>query len=310
MARLIDTDRPPALRIGDEVREALAAGTPVVALESTLFAHGLPRPRNLEVMAELEALLCAAGCVPATVGVIGGTAVVGLSSGEIELLGTHDVKKASTADLPLAAAKSVDAATTVAATSWLAFRAGVALFATGGLGGVHRGASETYDESADLPALARTPVTVVCAGVKSILDIGATLERLETFGVSVAGYRTDRFPGFFVRDSGHPVAWRVETPGEVASAMKAREALGISSALVIANPVPPDAELDRAWHDRLLADALTAAAAEGVRGQAVTPFLLDHLQRASGGASLEANIAAVRSNVSVAAAIARDAAKR
>ena len=298
------------LRVGDEVRAALSSGTPVVALESTLFAHGLPRPRNLGLARELDELLRATGCVPATVGVVAGVPVVGLSPDEVELLCTTDVGKASTRDLPLAAAKGVHAATTVAATSWLAYRAGVAVFATGGLGGVHRGASETYDESADLPALARTPVTVVCAGVKSILDVGATLERLETFGVSVAGYRTDRFPGFFVADSGHPVTWTLDGPGEVAAAMRMREALGIAAALVIANPVPEREQLDPAWHDRLLEEALEAAKAEDVRGQAVTPFLLDHMQRASGGASLDANIAAVRNNVVVAAAIAGAATSR
>lgn len=293
------------LRVAAEVAEAVSTGEPVVALESTLFAHGLPRPRNLEVARELEGLLRDAGVVPATIGVVGGVPVVGLSVEEIELLGTRDVAKASTRDLPLAHARGVHAATTVAATSWLAYRAGVRIFATGGLGGVHRGASETFDESADLPALARTPVTVVCAGVKSILDVGATLERLETLGVSVAGYRTDRFPGFLVADSGFPVTWTLGGPDEVVAAMNLREELSIPAALVVANPVPADQQLDPAWHDRLLAEALADALAQGVKGQAVTPFLLDHLQRASRGESLEANIAAVRNNVLVAAAIAR-----
>ena len=293
-----------------DVREAQSEGTPVVALESTLFAHGLPRPQNVQVAAELEGLIRAAGCVPATVGVVGGTPVVGLSAEEIELLGTEDVAKASTRDLPLAGARGVHAATTIAATSWLAHRAGVRVLATGGLGGVHRGASTTFDESADLPALARTPVTVVCAGVKSILDVGATLERLETLGVSVAGYRTDRFPGFLVADSGFPVSWTLDGPEAVAEAMRVREELCIGAALVVANPVPLDEQLDPAVHDRLLAEAIDAAAAQGVRGQAVTPFLLDQLQRASGGASLTANVAAVRNNVVVAAAVARAASSR
>jgi len=296
--------------VAAEVVEALSDGAPVVALESTLFAHGLPRPRNVEVARELEALLRAGGVMPATVGVVGGTPVVGLSAAEIELLGGDRVAKLSTRDLPLAAARGAHGATTVAATAWLASRAGVRIFATGGLGGVHRGASETFDESADLPALAHTPVTVVCAGVKSILDVGATLERLETLGVSVAGYRTDRFPGFFVADSGFPVNWTLEGPDEVATAMRVRDELGIISALVVANPVPEGEQLDPAWHDRLLAEALDAAAGRGVHGQAVTPFLLDHMQQASGGASLEANVAAVRNNVLVAAAIARASATR
>jgi pseudouridylate synthase len=295
-------------RVGPEVREALAAGAPVVALESTLFAHGLPRPRNLEVARELEALVRAAGCVPATCGVVDGVAVVGLSPTEIELLGTDDVAKASTRDLPLVAARRVHAATTVAATSWLAHRVGVGVFATGGLGGVHRGASATFDESADLTALGRTPVTVVCAGVKSILDVGATLERLETLGVSVAAYRTDRFPGFLVADSGFPAPWTLDGPEEVAEAARVRDELHVGTALVVANPVPVDRQLDPAWHDRLLADALEAAATQGVHGQAVTPFLLDHMQRGSGGATLEVNVAAVRHNAAVASAVARAAA--
>jgi pseudouridylate synthase len=292
-------------RVAAEVAEALSTATPVVALESTLFAHGLPRPRNLEVARELEGLLRDAGVVPATVGVVGGVPVVGLSTGEIELLGTQDVAKASTRDLPLANARGVHAATTVAATSWLAYRAGVRVFATGGLGGVHRGASETFDESADLPALAGTPVTVVCSGVKSILDVGATLERLETLGVSVAGYQTDRFPGFLVADSGFPVTWTLSGPDEVVAAMTLRDELSMRAALVLANPVPEGEQLDPAWHDRLLGEALAAAVAQGIKGQAVTPFLLDHLQRGSRGKSIEANIAALRDNVLVAADIAR-----
>ncbi|MGH8987750.1 MAG: pseudouridine-5'-phosphate glycosidase, partial [Acidimicrobiales bacterium] len=246
-----------------------------------------------------------AGVLPATVGIVGGTPVVGLSASEIELLSTRTVAKASTRDLPLAGARGVHAATTVAATAWLASRAGVRIFATGGLGGVHRGASRTFDESADLSALSRIPVTVVCAGVKSVLDVGATLERLETLGVSVAGYRTDRFPGFFVADSGFPIPWTLDGPADVVAAMRSRDELSLDSALVVANPVPPEEQLDPAWHDRLLAEALEGAAAAGVKGQAVTPFLLDHLRRGSGGASLEANVAAVRNNVRVAAAIAR-----
>ena len=293
------------MRVAADVAAAVSTGVPVVALESTLFAHGLPRPGNLEVARELEALLRESGVVPATVGIVGGNPVVGLSDDEIELLGSKEVAKASTRDIPLASALGVHAATTVAATSWLAYRAGVRIFATGGLGGVHRGASETFDESPDLPALARTPVTVVCAGVKSILDVGATLERFETLGVSIAGYRTDRFPGFLVADSGFPVAWVLDGPDEVVAAMRLRDELSIRAALVIASPVPSDQQLDPATHDRLLAEALDAAATQGGRGQAITPFLLDHMQRGSAGASLEANIAAVRNNVLVAAAIAR-----
>lgn len=299
------------IRVAAHVRDALCAGAPVVALESTLFAHGLPRPRNVDVATALEAMLADAGCVPATIGVVAGTPVVGLSAAEIGLLGNDDVAKASARDLPLVVAGGLHAATTIAATAALAHLAGVRVFATGGLGGVHRGASRTFDESADLLALSRIPLTVVCAGVKSVLDVGATLERLETLGVSVAGYRTDRFPGFLVADSGFPVRWTLGGPDEVARAMRARDELHARAALVIANPVPLDEGLDPAWHDRLLAEALDAATVQGVRGPDVTPFLLEHLHRASGGASLEANVAAVRHNVAVAAAIARaDAATR
>jgi pseudouridine-5'-phosphate glycosidase len=298
------------LRIAAAVSGALGAGAPVVALESTLFAHGLPRPDNALVAGGLEQLLRDAGVVPATVGVIGGQAVVGLSSEEVELLATVDVAKASTRDLPVVTALGLHAATTVSSTAWLAARAGVRVFATGGLGGVHRGAQSSYDESADLHALARTPVTVVCAGVKSVLDVPATLERLETLGVSVAGYRTTRFPGFFVADSGHPVAWTLDGPDQVARAMAARDALETGAALVVANPVPLDSQLDPALHERLVSEALAAAGAAGVEGQRITPFLLDHIRRSSGGASLRANVAAVRNNVALAAEIATAWARR
>lgn len=297
-------------RVSEEVRAAVTAGRGVVALESTLFAHGLPRPRNLEVARDLEDIVRRAGAVPATVGVIGGVGVVGLSGEEVELLGTQDVAKASSRDLPLAAAHGIHAATTVAATSWLAQRAGVRVFATGGLGGVHRGASQSFDESADLHELSRTPVTVVCAGVKSILDIGATLERLETLAVSVASYQTDRFPGFFVVDSGYPAPARLDSPDQIAATMHARDALGLPSALVVANPVPADHQLDPGLFDQLLAESLQEANQHGVHGQDVTPFLLDAMQRVSGGATLEANVAAVRNNVALATAVALAAAKR
>lgn len=275
-----------------------------MALESTLFAHGLPRPVNLDVAHDLEAILRQAGVVPATVGVVDGVPTVGLGDGEIELLATRDVGKASLRDLPLAAALGAHAATTVSATAWLAHRAGVQVFATGGLGGVHRGASTTFDESADLFALAQTPIVVVCAGVKSVLDVPATLERLESLAVGVAGYRTERFPGFLVADSGYPVPWTLRDPEEVARAASVRDELGQRGALVIAVPVPEAGQLDPELHRRLLAEALDAADAAGVAGQAVTPFLLDHMQRASAGASLAANLAAVRHNARVAAAIA------
>jgi len=292
-------------RIAEEVRAALADGRPVVALESTIITHGLPRPRNLEVARELEAIARAEGAVPATVGLVGGEPVVGLDAAELEHLATAgDVAKASTRDLPLALAAGRDAGTTVAATAHLAHLAGIECFATGGIGGVHRGARETFDESGDLVALARTPITVVCAGVKSILDVDATLERLETLGVTVVGLRTRRFPGFYVADSGRPLDWSVESPEALAAAIQARAALGLRNAVVVANPVPVEHQLDPALHDRLVAEAIEAARREGVRGKAVTPFLLDRLLEASGGASLEANVWAVRNNVTAAARIA------
>jgi pseudouridine-5'-phosphate glycosidase len=295
----------PALRVAAEVSDALAARRPVVALESTIISHGLPRPRNLEVALELEAIVRAAGVVPATVGVIRGQVVVGLSADDLEVLATaDDVAKVGVRELPLAVVAGRHAATTVASTATMARRAGVRIFATGGLGGVHRGAAQTFDESADLGALARTPITVVCAGVKSILDVPATLERLESLGVTVVGYRTLRFPGFFVADSGYDLDWSVSTAAEVSAAMAASDELGLESAIVVANPVPVEHQLDPATHAAALAEALAAAEAEGVGGKAVTPFLLDHIYRSSKGASLEANVWAVRNNVALAAEVA------
>lgn len=289
----------------EEVAGARADGRPVVALESTIISHGLPRPRNLEVAVELEARLRGAGVVPATIGVVGGVVRAGLDGAELERLATRtDVVKASVRDLPAAVATGADAATTVAATAWIAHLAGIRVFATGGLGGVHRGAAGTFDESADLPTLARTPITVTCAGVKSILDVPATLERLETLGVTVVGYRTDRFPGFYLTDSGHPMDWRADTPGQVADMMTAADSLGLGSAIVVANPLPESEQLDPDLHERILTEALAEAERRGITGKPVTPFLLDHFQRTSAGASLEANVRAVRRNVDVAAEIA------
>jgi pseudouridylate synthase len=291
-------------RLSEEVREALSGGGAVVALESTIIAHGLPRPRNLEVARELEAEVRSAGAVPATIAVLDGEVSVGLDDDGLRRIAGADVVKLSVRDLPLAIAHRADGATTVAATAHLAARAGIRVFATGGLGGVHRDARESWDESADLLALARTPITVVAAGVKSILDVGATLERLETLGVSVAGWRTSRFPGFYVSDGGFDLEWRVEDADEVAAAMRAADALGVSSALLVANPIDPEQQLDPAEHERVLAEGLTHARAEGITGKAVTPFLLDHLQRATQGRSLVINIALARANAAVAAAIA------
>ncbi|MCB5183382.1 pseudouridine-5'-phosphate glycosidase [Streptomyces antimicrobicus] len=292
--------------LSEEVREALDQGRPVVALESTILAHGLPRPRNLAVGEELEALVRAEGAVPATVAVLDGVPHAGLDKAQLErVAGGEGVRKFGHRDLAPALAAGATGATTVSATAFLAARAGLRVFATGGLGGVHREWVRSQDESADLSLLARTRITVVCAGVKSILDVPATLQRLETLGVSVLGYGTDRFPGFYLSSSGHPVDWTVTRPEEVAAVMAAQEALGgADSALLVANPVAEEEQLDPELHDRVLAQALTECRERGITGQAVTPFLLDFLVRATGGASLEANLAAVRGNVRLGARIA------
>lgn len=289
-----------------EVRAALAEHRPVVALESTIIAHGLPRPRNLRVAEELEGLVRSAGAVPATVAVLDGSARVGLDKAQLERVAEDPaMRKLGHRDLAPALATGASGATTVSATAFLAARAGLRVFATGGLGGVHRGWTETQDESADLRLLARTGITVVCAGVKSILDVPATLQRLETLGVGVLGYGTDRFPGFYLSSSGEPVDWTVRSPEEVAEVMAAQDALGgPGAALIVANPVPQDEQLDPGLHDRVLAEALDACRERGIAGQAVTPYLLEHLMRGTGGASLEANLAAVRGNVALAARIA------
>ncbi len=287
-----------------EVAAALRDGVPVVALESTLLAHGLPAPRNRAVADELEAAVRAHGAVPATVAVLDGAARVGLSGSELDRVCAGGLAKLSVRDLGVAVGLRRDGATTVAATAALAAAVGVTLFATGGLGGVHRGARETWDVSADLVALARTPVLVVCSGVKSILDVAATLEVLETASVPVLGYRTDAFPGFYRRDAGLPVPWRVDGPANAAAAWRAHRALGGGTGMVLAQPVPAAHELDAALHDRLLAEGLDRVAARGVSGKDVTPVLLEHFHAASGGASLAANVALVRANAELAARVA------
>jgi pseudouridine-5'-phosphate glycosidase len=298
------------MRIADDVAGALADGRPVVALESTLIAHGLPRGRNLEVARELEAAVREEGAVPATIAVVGGEPRIGLDEPALEALALGEgFVKAGVRDLAPVVARGGSAATTVASTSHLAARAGIRVFATGGLGGVHREARESWDESADLLTLAATGITVVCAGVKSILDVGATLERLETLNVVVLGFRTDRFPGFYLSDSGFPVPARVESAEEVAAVMAAQAGLGLGErAIVVANPLPEDEQVDPELHDRVLADALAAAAAQGIRGGATTPFLLDRFHRETGGVTLEANVALVRRNAVLAARIAAAAA--
>ncbi len=254
-----------AIRFGDEVAEAMRTGGPVVALESTIIAHGLPSPRNVEVAAQIEQTVRDHGAVPATIGMVGGTVVVGLDEAQVRHLGTADgVAKLSVRDLVVAAAKGADGATTVASTAALAARAGIRVFATGGLGGVHRGASESYDESADLTSLSRTEILVVCAGVKSILDVGATLERLETLGVTVIGYGSRRFAGFYLTDSGFDLDWDLDSPAELAATLHLRDSLGLGpGAIVVSNPLPFDVQLDPDLHDRVLADGLDGSGPRG-----------------------------------------------
>jgi pseudouridylate synthase len=293
------------MRVAEEVAEALAAGRPVVALESTIIAHGLPRPDNLRVAREIEEAVRAGGAVPATVAVTGGEVRVGLDAAALEEIALGDgVAKLSLRDLGPGVASGRPGATTVAATAYVAARAGIPAFATGGLGGVHRGASDSFDESADLAALASCPVVVVCAGVKSILDVGATLERLETLSVPVMGYGSDRFAGFYLADSGHPAPWRADSPEEVAAVQRARRDLGLPQALVVANPLPVDQQMDPALHERVLAEALREAEEAGAAGKDTTPFVLARFHGGTGGESLRVNVALVLRNAALAAAIA------
>ncbi|MCB0880822.1 MAG: pseudouridine-5'-phosphate glycosidase [Thermoleophilia bacterium] len=291
--------------IHEEVRDAVAHGEPVVALESTVIAHGLPRPRNARVARDVEAAVRECGAVPATIAVIDGVVTVGLDDAALDRVANDDsVTKASVRDLPGVLAAGRSAATTVAATAHIAAGAGIGFFATGGLGGVHRGANETFDESADLAVLARTPIVVVCAGVKSILDVGATLERLESMSVPVVSVGTDRFPGFYLADSGFGSPGSVDGPEEVARMSMARSALGMTQAIVVAQPVAPELQMDRALHDRLLADGTAAADAEGVHGKHVTPYLLGWFHAHSGGVSEAVNVALLESNARFAARVA------
>ncbi len=299
------------VEVSPRVSEALAAGAPVVALESTLISHGLPRPGNLAAAREFEAVLDRHKVTPATIALIDGVPKVGLSSQDLERIAADEsAVKISSRDLGIAMARKITGGTTVAATSVLAARAGIRVFATGGLGGVHRGAAESFDESADLTVLSRTPITVVSAGVKSILDIPATLERLETLSVAVVGYRTSRFPAFWLSDSGCDLDWRADTPEEIADIMAAREAFGEQSALLVANPLAPADQLDPQVFGEALAGALAAAASSGIRGKAVTPFLLDHIQQVTGGASVAVNLLILHGNIELAGQIARAWAER
>jgi pseudouridine-5'-phosphate glycosidase len=293
-----------AFTASPEVASALAAGTPVVALESTIISHGLPRPSNLQVAREVEAIVRAHGATPATIAILDGKVLIGLTDDQlVEIANRDDIAKASSRDLAIIAATGKSAATTVAATAHLAALAGIHTFATGGLGGVHRGANESFDESADLTALANLDITVVCAGVKSILDVAATLERLETLAIGVVGYKTTHFPGFYLTDSGYSIEHQVNSAAEVAAIIKARKGLKTDAhALIVANPVGK--EMDRARHDAILKSGLVGAAKNGIVGKAVTPYLLEHFHTASEGESLQVNIEIIKSNSALAADIA------
>lgn len=293
------------IRISAEVRDALAEGRPVVALESTIFTHGLPRPRNLEVALEGEAIVRDAGAVPATIGVFHGESVVGLSEDEVTELSKEDgLLKASIRELAYAKVKGLSAGTTIAATAYLANRAGIDVFATGGLGGVHHGAEKTFDESADLVAMSRTSFVLVSSGAKAILDIAATLERFETLSVPVVGYRTNSYPGFYVQESGYTLNQRVDSPQEVAAMLREQRALGMTSGINLANPVPGDEQLDPEGLDAILEQAWADAEKDGISGQASTPYLLDYIRRATNDRSLDANVALYRNNIKLATQVA------
>jgi pseudouridine-5'-phosphate glycosidase len=294
----------PSPILTPEVDAALTAGRPVVALESTIISHGLPRPRNHEAALEFEQILRERDVVPATIAVLDGVPRIGLDAAGVRRIADEDLAKASVRDLPILGALGRSGATTVAATARLAALAGIRVFATGGLGGVHRGASSTFDESADQPTLAENAITVVSAGVKSVLDIAATLERLETLSIPVVGFGTREFPAFWLRESGYQLDWAVEDAAQVAAIMRTRDALGARQGIVVANPIPLDQQWEPAEHDRVLAEAFAAAEAAGVRGKAVTPFLLGYIVDASAGRSLEVNLDLARNNVRVAAEIA------
>ena len=293
------------LNIAPEVANAIRDRRPVVALESTVIAHGLPRPQNLQTANRLQEIVREAGAVPATIGIIGGKLTVGLSDEEIRLLAEKpDIRKISTRDLPIAVAQDLDGATTVASTLWIAHRAGIKVFATGGIGGVHRGSLP--DVSADLPELARTPIAVVCSGAKIVLDLPATREWLETHAITIVGYQCDELPAFYSRRSGLSVDTRADDVTAVADIFRAQRTLGLESALVVGVPVPPKAEVPAEELQQVLTTALEDAEWNGIVGPALTPFLLRQMAERSGGATLRANIALLKNNAHVAAQIARE----
>ncbi|MEY4655292.1 MAG: pseudouridine-5'-phosphate glycosidase [Rhodoluna sp.] len=293
------------LKLSEEVRNALENNLPVVALESTIISHGLPRPRNLEAAKEFEEILRSQGVVPATIAILDGVPNIGLDELGVDRIANEDLAKASVRDIPILAAANKSGATTVAATAHLASLAGIRVFATGGLGGVHRGYTTSFDESADLSTLANTPITVIAAGVKSVLDIPATLERLETLSVPVVGWQTREFPAFWLNKSGYQLDWSVDSAEAVAQLMKAQDELGGQQGIVIANPIPVAKQWDPTEHDRILEIAFRAAEQAGISGKAVTPFLLGFIVEESKGKSLEVNLDLARNNVSLAGKIAK-----
>jgi len=293
-----------AIKYSSEVAQALKTGKPIVALESTIISHGLPRPSNLEVAQQCEAIVRNGGAVPATIALLDGKILIGLEPQELEAIANRDdISKASIRDLAIIVSQNKSAATTVAATAHIAAVAGIKVFATGGLGGVHRGASLSFDESADLTALSQLDMTVVCAGVKSILDVHATLERLETLAIGLVGYKTNSFPGFYLTDSGFILEHRVESAAQIADIVKTRTQISTQfKSLIVANPVA--VEMPKARHDEILASGLARAEQEGIDGKAVTPFLLEHFHKASNGESLKINTEIIKSNCALAAEIA------
>lgn len=298
------------LCVSEEVKNAVEQGKPVVALESTIISHGMPYPKNVETALEVERIIRENGAVPATIAIIKGELKVGLSKDEIEYLGKgENIIKTSRRDLPFIIAKKLDGATTVASTMILANLAGIKIFATGGIGGVHRGAQQTFDISADLQELANTNVAVVCAGAKSILDIGLTLEYLETSGVPVVGYKTDELPAFYTRKSGFEVDYKVENPVELAEALKAKWDLGLNGGMVIANPIPEEYEMDYDTITKAIEDAVKEADEKGIKGKESTPFLLSKVKEITGGSSLESNIKLVYNNAEVGAKLAVELSK-
>lgn len=296
------------IAVTDEIQKALKEGKPVVALESTIISHGMPYPRNVETALAVENVVRENGAIPATIAIIGGVMRAGLAGDEIDYLGKKGigVTKISRRDIPIILSKKSDGATTVAATMIIAALAGINIFATGGIGGVHRGAETTMDISADLEELTKTPVLVVCAGAKSILDLGLTREYMETKGIAVIGYQTEELPAFYIRSSGYPVDYRMETPAEIASAFRIQGELGLGGGMVVANPIPEEHAADAASINEAIEKAVNQAKVLGIKGKETTPYLLEEIQKLTGGKSLEANIHLVRNNAALAAHIAAE----